>query len=262
MMPAPIHLQNIVIDYGGDPIIRDVSGCFAPGSLTAIAGENGRGKSTLVKGLIGEIPLTNGTIDTGGMKGPVMAYLAQTSTLEKSFPFTVADTVILGAWKQMGAFRAVNRALARKAHNALCQVGLENLANRPISTLSAGQLQRVLFARLILQDAPVILLDEPFTAIDAQTTDDLIGIIKNWHREGRTVIAVLHDFDHIRHHFPQTLFLHAQGYAWGATETILPPSPQWTGPHHFASTGHTTSSSGSDQQSSVKTGFAKLRLLS
>ncbi|PKR54888.1 metal ABC transporter ATP-binding protein [Thalassospira marina] len=241
MIPARIHLQNVAIDYGGDPVIRGLSGCFAPGSLTAIAGENGRGKSTLIKGIIGELPLSGGQISKGGMAGTDIAYLAQTSTLERSFPFTVADTVILGAWAQTGAFRAVTRTIAKRAYQAMCQVGLEKLENRPISTLSAGQLQRVLFARLILQDAPVILLDEPFTAIDTQTTQDLIGVIRGWHRDGRTVIAVLHDFDHIRSHFPQTLFLHAHGNAWGDTQTILPAAPQWPGAQHMQVPGHLAS---------------------
>ena len=231
MMQAPITLQDVAIHYGSTPIIHGLSGCFEPGSLTAIAGENGRGKSTLIKGIVGELPLAHGQIDTGGATGADIAYLAQISTLERSFPFTVADTVILGAWAQMGAFRAVNRTLARKAHDALQQVGLETLQNRPISTLSAGQLQRVLFARLILQNAPVIILDEPFTAIDAGTTRDLITIIKGWHADGRTVIAVLHDMDQIRSHFPQTLLLHAYGYDWGQTETILPHPAHRPPPH-------------------------------
>jgi zinc/manganese transport system ATP-binding protein len=225
MKPAPINLHNISIGYDGDAIIRNLSGCFAPGSLTAIAGENGRGKSTLVKGLVGELPLAAGHIDTSGMTGAHIAYLAQTSTLERSFPFTVADTVILGAWAQIGAFRAVNRKIAQNAHQALCQVGLEKHGHHPISTLSAGQLQRVLFARLILQNAAVIILDEPFNAIDMATIRDLIGIIRGWHKDGRTVIAVLHDFAHIRTYFPQTLLLHANGHAWGPTDRVLPPNP-------------------------------------
>jgi zinc/manganese transport system ATP-binding protein len=115
----------------------------------------------------------------------------------------VLDTVMMGAWRQMGAFGRVSKDEMGKAREAVSAVGLEGFGARQIGALSAGQLQRVLFARLLLQDAKVILLDEPFTAIDARTTRDLIDIILRWHGDGRTIIAVLHDFDQIRAHFPK-----------------------------------------------------------
>jgi zinc/manganese transport system ATP-binding protein len=87
--------------------------------------------------------------------------------------------------------------------------------------LSSGQFQRVLFARLLVQDAHLIVLDEPFTAIDARTTQDLLRLVRTWHGEGRTVIAVLHDLDQVREHFPDTLLLARESIAWGATAQVL-----------------------------------------
>ncbi len=100
-------------------------------------------------------------------------------------------------------------------------MGLEGFEGRSVGSLSSGQFQRVLFARLLLQDAAVILLDEPFTAIDARTTADLLELVRAWHGQGRTVIAVLHDLQQIREHFPQTLLMARELIAWGDTAQAL-----------------------------------------
>jgi zinc/manganese transport system ATP-binding protein len=105
----------------------------------------------------------------------------------------------------------------------LAAVGLTGLEQRPIGTLSAGQLQRALFARVLLQDAQLILLDEPFNAIDARTTLDLLSILRGWHEEGRTVIAVLHDLEQVRAHFGNALLLARQCIACGTTAAVLTP---------------------------------------
>jgi zinc/manganese transport system ATP-binding protein len=201
--------------------VHHLDGTFAPGSLTAIAGPNGAGKSTLLKALMGELPLASGTIDRGGLKISDFGYLPQAADIDRSFPLSVADTVLLGAWHQTGALRSVSAAIADKARRALSTVGLEGFERRRIGTLSAGQFQRVLFARLLLQDAKIILLDEPFTAIDARTSQDLLALIHRWHEDHRTVIAVLHDFEQIKSHFPQTLLLAREVIAWDKTDIAM-----------------------------------------
>ena len=108
--------------------------------------------------------------------------------------------------------------------HALDAVGLAGFAERPIDTLSGGQLQRALFARVLLQDARIILLDEPFSAIDEKTVNDLLGLIRRWHGEERTVIAVLHDISLVRGGFPETLLLAREPVAWGATAEVLKPA--------------------------------------
>jgi zinc/manganese transport system ATP-binding protein len=111
--------------------------------------------------------------------------------------------------------------IAEKARRALSTVGLEGFERRRIGTLSAGQFQRVLFARLLLQDAKIILLDEPFTGIDTRTSQDLLRLIHRWHEDHRTVIAVLHDFEQIKAHFPRTLLLAREVIAWDRTDIAM-----------------------------------------
>ena len=106
-------------------------------------------------------------------------------------------------------------------------MGLTGFESRQIGSLSGGQLQRALFARLLLQDAQLVLLDEPFTAIDASAMADLIGVIQRWHGEGRTVIAVLHDMETVRGYFPQTLMLARELVAHGPTEEVLTSENQF-----------------------------------
>jgi zinc/manganese transport system ATP-binding protein len=221
MMRTGIHLRNVTIAYDRHPAVHHLDGTFAPGSLTAIAGPNGAGKSTLLKALMNELPLALGTIDRDQLPIRDIGYLPQAADIDRRFPLTVGDAVLLGAWRQTGAFRAASPASATEACRALSAVGLTGFERRHIGSLSAGQFQRVLFARLLLQDAKVILLDEPFTAIDVRTTRDLLAIVQRWHQDGRMVIAVLHDFEQVRDYFPQTLLLAREPVAWGPTATTM-----------------------------------------
>ncbi len=224
MSAAPIRFDNVTVAYNRHAAVHHVSGSLPAGSLTAITGPNGAGKSTLLKALMGEMPLAEGAIDRGGHSIRDFAYLPQAAEIDRSFPLSVADTVMLGAWRETGALGGATSSSSEKAWRALTAVGLEGFERRHIGSLSAGQFQRVLFARLLLQDAPVIVLDEPFTAIDARTTRDLLDIVQDWHRGGRTVVAVLHDFDQVRAHFPQTLLMARRAIEWGPTETALSSS--------------------------------------
>lgn len=216
-----IKLQNVTVAYSRHPAVHHISGQFGEGSMTAITGPNGAGKSTLLKAIMGELPLAEGTIERIGLSSCDFGYLPQAAEIDRQFPMTVADTVMLGAWRRSGAFRRVERDATTKARQALAAVGLDGFGGRSIGSLSAGQFQRVLFARLLLQDAKIIVLDEPFTAIDARTTRDLLDIVCRWHKEGRTVIAVLHDFDQVRAHFPETLLLAREAIDWGPTAVAM-----------------------------------------
>lgn len=203
--------------------MHHVSGDFVAGSLTAIVGPNGAGKSTLLAALAGLRRLTNGKIERNGdlNKPGAVAFLAQLSGINSDFPLSVLEVVALGAWARVGALGKVDQHERQAIEQALAQVGLRGFEDRLVDELSVGQLQRVLFARLIVQDAPVILLDEPFSALDAATTRDLLGVIARWHSEGRTVIAVLHDLDMVRQHFPQTLLIARELVSWGPTAQVL-----------------------------------------
>jgi zinc/manganese transport system ATP-binding protein len=208
-----ITLSGVELRYGDRIILSGLSGRIEPGSLTALIGSNGSGKTTLLRAIAGLHPLASGRIDRDGVAAADIALLAQGSHLDRSFPITCRDVVALAATR-MGPFRAIGKERMAATMAALDRVGVAEMASRPIQALSAGQFQRVLFARTIVQDARLILLDEPFTAVDAATTRLLLSVIQDWQTQGRTVIAVLHDIDLVRSCFPHTLLLAEQSALW------------------------------------------------
>ena len=218
-----VVLDNLTVSYRKHPALHHVSGHFAPGSLTAVVGPNGAGKSTLLKSIIALLPSSGGQIRVSAARTR-MAYLPQRSELDPSFPINVQDCVLLGFWPSRGWLQGLTRYHLAQARAALQSVGLEGFGQRPIGTLSSGQLQRVLFARLLVQDADLILLDEPFNTIDRGTSSTLMALISQWHDQQRTVIAVLHDDAKVREHFPQTLLLAREVVAWGDTAQVMQPT--------------------------------------
>jgi zinc/manganese transport system ATP-binding protein len=222
-VPGPqVVCNDLTLGYGsGRPAVEGVSLTLASGSLTAIAGPNGAGKSTLLKALTGQLTPEAGRIDLGGLDRRALGYLPQQTEIDRSFPICVAEMAAMGLWQRLGPFRAIGRRQGAAVLQALATVGIADLADRPIAALSGGQMQRLLFARLLLQDARLILLDEPFAAIDEATAAELIVVIRGWHEEGRTVLAVLHDLDAIRAHFPDCLLIAGRMIAAGPTHRVL-----------------------------------------
>lgn len=221
MKGVAISFTDVIATYRRVPAVHHVTGTFEAGSLTAVAGPNGAGKSTLLKAIMGLIPVSEGRIDLGPLRPHQIAYLPQLPEIDRSFPVSVEQTVLMGAWPRAGAFGTIGKAERKRAAEAIATVGLSGYAHTPIAALSIGQWHRTMFARLIVQDAPVILLDEPFAAVDERTTADLMALVKSWHHEGRTLIAVLHDMTFVRAHFPRLLLLAREVVAWGETEEVL-----------------------------------------
>ena len=220
-MAAQLEFRDVTLGYDRHPAVHHLSGEVAAGALLAVVGPNGAGKSTLFRGLVGILKPLAGTILTGGLDTRDIAYLPQTADIDRSFPISVFDFVGTGLWRQSGLFGGIGREAREKIAGALSAVGLSGFENRGIGTLSGGQMQRMLFARVLLQDARLIVLDEPFNAIDAKTSADLLALVRHWHAEGRTVLAALHDMDLVRAHFPETLLLARGKVAWGATAEAL-----------------------------------------
>jgi zinc/manganese transport system ATP-binding protein len=219
-----LSLDNLTITYERHPAVHHVSGHFTEGSLTALVGPNGAGKSSLIKALAGLLKPSGGHVDRHGLAPSDIAYLPQMTAIDDNFPMPVLDVVLMGHWRRSGALGALNRAARDAALQALVAVGLEGFAGRRFSSLSVGQQQRALFARVMVADCPIILLDEPFSAIDTRTVDDLLALIHRWQAEGRTIIAVLHDMAQVRAHFPRSLLLARRLVGWGATEDVLTPA--------------------------------------
>lgn len=215
-------LRDLTLGYEQHPAVHHLSIAVAAGSLVAVVGPNGAGKSTLIKALAGRLRPIGGWID--GLETHRVAWLPQQSGIDRSFPIAVQDMVMLGLWHEVGALGRYTAAHRQACHDALAEVGLLGFERRGIDTLSGGQLQRALFARLVLQDAPVVLLDEPFAAIDQRTTNDLLALLHRWQAQGKTVVAVLHDLAQVRAHFPQTLLLAREPIAWGPTANVLTPA--------------------------------------
>ena len=170
-----IVMNDLVAGYDRQPVTRALSGVIERGSMTAIVGANGCGKSTLLKTLAGFIPPVSGTFRWQGRR-PVVGWLAQRHALER--------------------------------------VGLASMAFSTIDELSGGQFQRMLFARVFVQQAPLIMLDEPFTGVDEATCNVLMDLMMEMYMQGQTLLAVLHDSERVARHFPHTLRLDADIPQW------------------------------------------------
>jgi zinc/manganese transport system ATP-binding protein len=218
---AQLQFRDVTLGYDRHPAVHHLNGVVEHGALLAVVGPNGAGKSTLFKGIVGAIKPLAGRIELGGLARHDIAYLPQIADIDRSFPISVYDMVSMGLWKKAGLFGGLNDDTSGQIENAIAAVGLTGFEQRAIGTLSGGQMQRMLFARLLLQDAQVLVLDEPFNAIDVKTVADLLDLVRRWHSEKRTVLAALHDVDMVKAHFPQTLLLARSPVAWGETAQVL-----------------------------------------
>ncbi len=219
-MTIAIALNDVTINYNNKPAIVGITGCFKAGSLTAITGPNGAGKSTLLKAIAGIIKVDDGAINVGHGRQRI-AYLPQVSEIQRDFPISVLHLVATGYFQEFGGFCEISSEMKKRAMHVISEVGLSGLEKNDIASLSLGQFQRALFARLMIQDAQIILLDEPFAAIDFETTYKLTEIIKRWHEQHRTVICVLHDLEQIINNFHDCVILNRKCMAWGKSAIAL-----------------------------------------
>ena len=214
-----IELDHLVAGYERLAITPALCGTLARGSMTAIVGANGCGKSTLLKTLAGFLPPVSGVLRWQGVR-PTIGWLAQRHALEAQFPLTVQEVVSMGCWPRISLFAGLNRDARKRVAQGLERVGLAEMAGETIDTLSGGQFQRMLFARIWVQNAPLVMLDEPFTGIDEATSQLLMEQMVDMHRAGQTLLAVLHDSARVTRYFPQTLRLDEKRAQWGATLSL------------------------------------------
>ncbi|MDX9690049.1 MAG: ABC transporter ATP-binding protein [Proteobacteria bacterium] len=215
-----LSLQDICYAYGRVKALDQVSGVFQKGSLVAIAGPNGAGKSTLLKILAGIIAPQSGQLIYAPDVGTI-GYLPQISAVDRTYPISVRDAASAGLWPKTGSCISLCGKPRQLVNEALERVGLADNATRQIDELSGGQFQRLLFARLMLQDPDLILLDEPFAAVDADATQKFMEILLSWHEQGRTIICVLHDLMLVRKYFPQSFLLAGKCLGLGHTHQLF-----------------------------------------
>lgn len=216
-----IAVENLTVSYQRKPAVHHVDIEFASDSMWAVFGPNGAGKSTLLRSIMGLLKCDTGEVRWQGMSRRDIAYLPQQADIDRGQPMTVFELAAMGLWYEIGFFGGVSKIQKQRVMRALERVGMADFSRRQIAHLSNGQFQRVLFARMLAQDAKYLLLDEPFNAVDAKTTYALLDVLRQCHNGGQAVIAVLHDYEQVRAYFPNTLLIAREKIAAGKTEEVL-----------------------------------------
>ena len=186
---------------------------------------HGCGKSTLLKAAMRLVRCEAGNVRWQNLRRPDIAYLPQQAGIDRNLPVLVQDLVALGLWHELRWWRGLSRAQWARVHAALDQVGMLALARQPITALSSGQFQRVLFARMLVQGARMLLLDEPFNAVDASTTAELLDVLHGCARNGAGIVAVVHDMEQARTHFDHLLHLEKPVPQAGSRTTVQHCAP-------------------------------------
>lgn len=221
--PRLLTLNDLTLTWNGRPAVNRLNGELHQGDWLAVVGPNGAGKSTLLHALCGALAPTSGTVAWHGVTRAEIALLSQHHGVDRNFPMTVSDWLSLGLWRTSGiASNANHKGDGRRCmQQALAEVELQGFENRSLNALSGGQFQRLRFARISLMACRVVLLDEPFNAVDAHTTELLLRVLEDWQRSGRTLILVTHDLSLVRQRIPHTLLLARDPIAWGPTAVTL-----------------------------------------
>jgi ABC-type Mn2+/Zn2+ transport system ATPase subunit len=211
-----LAVHGLTAGYGSEPVLGGLSFELEPGERIGVLGPNGGGKTTLFKALLGMLPLLAGHIDSAGRFG----YVPQTERSRLDYPVTALDVALMGALSRVAWWRPLRRAERRDAQTALARVGLGDLAEEQFGELSGGQRQRVLLARALVQDGPVLLLDEPFTGVDQPSADLLDRLLDALAAEGRGVLIATHDLEQARR-WDRVLCLNRRQIAFGPPEQVL-----------------------------------------
>lgn len=205
--------------YQDNYALKDISLRIASQTLTAIIGPNGAGKSTILKIIAELLKPTAGYYSR--QPHTSLAYLPQQLNLDPTFPLTVEDVITMGFWPQLGIIKGLTQSQREIVAEAIETVGLKGFENHNLTSLSGGQFQRVLFARLMVQNADILLLDEAFSGVDERTTKELLSLLQKWNQQGKTILVVIHNISLVRQFFPQTLLLAKEVIAHGETDKIL-----------------------------------------
>ncbi|MCC6388020.1 MAG: ABC transporter ATP-binding protein [Dehalococcoidia bacterium] len=222
-----LEVAGVAAGYGGSFELRGVTFAARGGDVVGLIGPNGSGKSTLLKAIAGVLPMRAGTIRLDGAplreRAVGVAFVPQREDVNWDFPVTARDVVLMGRYRAAGWLRRPGREDVRRAEAALERMGLGGMGGRHISQFSGGQQQRIFLARAIVQDPAVILLDEPFTGIDAANREVLHAAIRDFAAAGMVVLMATHDLDEVTQTCSHVCCLRGRLVAFGPTETTYTP---------------------------------------
>lgn len=219
-----LEIENLSISYQGKSVLSQLSLTIPSKKMVGIIGPNGAGKSSLLKGILGLVPNKTGEIFYKGQavnkQKNLIAYVEQRQEIDLTFPIDVFNVVLLGTYPQLNFFKRPGNRQKEIAWEALEKVDLTAFAKRQISELSGGQLQRVFIARALAQQAPWLLLDEPFAGIDAASEQIIVELLKKLRDEGKSIVIVHHDLHKIRDYFDEVILLNHGIVAAGEIEQV------------------------------------------
>jgi manganese/iron transport system ATP-binding protein len=219
-MNPVLEIRDLTVSYNGRAALEDVSFHVQQGQRVAIVGPNGAGKSTLFKAVVGLLPIRTGRVETYGAE---VGYVTQRSAVDWSFPVTVHDVVMMGRVAKMGWLRWQRASDREIVQQCLAEVGMLNYAGRQIGQLSGGQQQRVFIARALAQEASILLMDEPFSGVDAPSQEGILEIVERLHQRGVTVLVSTHDINLAVERFDRLALLNGHLVAYGLPRQAITP---------------------------------------
>lgn len=222
---AACQTRNLSVAYRAEPVLRNVNLEVPQGVVMGIVGPNGAGKSTLITAMLGLVTtLTGGTEFFGrplSKERLRVGYMPQSTSVDWDFPTTVFDIVVMGTYGSLGWIRRPGARERERAHNALAQTGISDLAHRQIGELSGGQRQRVFLARTLAQAPDLYFMDEPFQGVDAKSQQAIIDVLHTLRSSGSTVVMVHHDLATVRNYCDHVTLLNRSVIASGPTESAF-----------------------------------------
>jgi manganese/iron transport system ATP-binding protein len=219
-MPPILEVQNLTVSYNGSHALEGVSFGVHAGEQVAVVGPNGAGKSTLFKAMVGLIHPRAGSVKTNGAE---LGYVTQRSAVDWSFPVTVHDAVMMGRIGKMGWLRWQRPRDRDIVQRSLAQVGMAGYASRQIGELSGGQQQRVFIARALAQEATILLMDEPFSGVDAPAQESILEILDRLRDQGVTMLVSTHDLNLAVERFDRLALLNQRLVAYGPPRDVVTP---------------------------------------